>query len=76
MRPNGYMLKVEHPFDQVHLSIGGIILRITSSEPGLRFSLEGAKERFLIQDAPPQLNLSVARRDLVEEPVGQKVFDS
>ena len=58
------------------LSIGNITLRITAEDPDLRLYADGAKEKFLVQDGKPDVDISVDWRNLVHEPIGKKLFDS
>ena len=58
------------------LSIGGITLRITASEPDLKLCAEGTKEKFLVHDVEPHATLAVTRRHLGHESTGEKIFDS
>ena len=62
--------------NELFVSIGNITLRIASEDPDLKLYADGTKEKFLVQGVNPDVDLSVAWRHLVHEPIGTKLFDS
>ena len=66
----------KNPLDELFISIGNITLRIASEEPDLKLYADGTKEKFLVRGGNPDVDLSVAWRHLVHEPIGTKLFDS
>jgi hypothetical protein len=58
------------------LSIGNITLRIAAEDPSLKLYADGAKEKFLLENGTPDVEISVGWRHLVHEPIGKKLFDS
>ena len=70
------LTRVGNPSHELLFSIGNITLRITAKDPDLKFYAEGAKEKFLVHGVDPDVDISVALRHLVHEPIGRKLFDS
>ena len=64
------------PLMELLLSIGNITLRIAAEDPSLKLYADGAKEKFLLQNGMPDVDISVGWRHLVHEPIGKKLFDS
>ena len=62
--------------NELFVSIGNITLRIASEDPDLKLYADGTKEKFLVRGGDPDVDLSVAWRHLVHEPIGTKLFDS
>ena len=65
-----------NPLYELFLSIGNITLRIAAEDPNLKLYADGAKEKFLVHGANPDIDISVGWRHLVHEPIGRELFDS
>ena len=51
-------------------------MAITCDDPEIRFQLEGARNKFLIEGAQADIIIQAVWGDLSEEPCGEKLFDS
>jgi len=58
------------------VSIGGIPIATVSTDPQLSLKVEGAMNRFLVEETEPDITISAALDDLSDDVNGEMLFDS
>jgi hypothetical protein len=62
--------------ERFSVSLAGIAIAVESGDAGLKLTVEGSIKKFLVEEADPDVRVSVALRDLRGVVSGEKVFDS
>lgn len=58
------------------MSIAGITVALTSDDPEVRLRVEDATEKFVVEDAIPDVVVRASLGEISEEVAGEKLFDS
>jgi hypothetical protein len=62
--------------NRLGLRIADISIAINSNDPELKLQLEGTKNKFLTDEANPDVRIRAALGELSEDIIGEKLFDS
>ena len=71
-----YLKKAEQVAKDIFLRIAEISIGLTSDLTGTKIQLTGATQKFLIEDAIPDMKIRVLWDELREAPRGRELFDS
>jgi hypothetical protein len=61
---------------RLSLAIGGITMAVIAEDPELKLRVEGAMQKFLVDEARPEVSIRAAWGDLSAESGGERLFDS
>jgi hypothetical protein len=61
---------------RICVEIGGITVALVSRDPGLKLRIEGAMEKFVVEDGEPDVTVRTSWADLSDVAAGEKIFDS